>query len=217
MSIAFVSESPQQDYHIGLERDVLRRIAEPNISFVLWRRSLAHEVSTALAAWIDDGALEIDRTLALGEPLSIAIPELDALPSSARLHDDIEELLRELSALSGAKHVRVVLGVKSTDACRKFHTDNVRLRLITTYVGPGTEWVPAVGVDRAVLQHPPECPRDANRTIVRDPQLVRHARAGDVLLLKGELYGGALGAVHRSPPIEERGLKRLVLALTACK
>lgn len=216
MSIAFVSESPQRDYHIGRERDVLRRIAEPGISFALWQRSLADEVSAALAAWIDDGVLEIDRTLASEESPSIAIPELATLPPAARIQDDVEELLRELRALSGAQRIRVVLGIKTTDACRKFHTDNVRLRLITTYVGPGTDWIPAVGVDRAALQHPPDCPCDANRAIVRDPQLVRHTSPGDVLLLKGELYGGALGAVHRSPPIEERGLKRLVLAMTAC-
>ena len=215
MTPATESDSRVADFQIGRVRSVLQQITSPAISFALWRRSLPQDVSQALAGWVDQGVIDVDRVLTLDRSMQAAVPELSGLPRSAWLREDVEELLRYFRELCGATRVRVVLGIKSTNACRKFHTDHVRVRLITTYVGPGTEWVPNVGVDRTALQHPPGCPRDANRSIVRDTRHVRQTRAGDVLLLKGELFGGARGAVHRSPRIEHLGLKRLVLAMTA--
>jgi hypothetical protein len=115
--------------------------------------------------------------------------------------------------LSGAGSVKISFGAVTGDQCRKFHADYQRLRLITTYLGPGTEWLPEHAVRRDALVEPPACPATANQLIVRDPSQVRRAHAGDVLLLRGHdgVTGTALSAVHRSPPIEALGKMRVVL------
>jgi hypothetical protein len=89
--------------------------------------------------------------------------------------------------------------------------DYVRYRLITTYVGPGTEWVPEEAVRREALDHPTDCPCDANKEIVRDPSAIRHAVPGEVIVMKGALHPGRRGAIHRSPAIEGTGRVRVLL------
>jgi len=107
--------------------------------------------------------------------------------------------------------------VVSDDQCRKFHVDAVRLRLVTTYVGPGTEWVPGEAVDREALARLIPCPAEANAAIVPVASAIHRAEAGHVLVLKGSRHENAAGggAVHRSPPIEHRGALRVALVVTA--
>lgn len=57
------------------------------------------------------------------------------------LSDDIVFLARLFQSLVGAARVLVRLEAIQDDACRRFHTDNVRFRLVTTYRGPGTGWI----------------------------------------------------------------------------
>ena len=139
------------------------------------------------------------------------------LPVAARawVHDDLTDLLERLGSLAAAPRLRVWFGPVRGDQCRKFHVDYVRYRLVTTYVGPGTEWVPPGAVARAALEHPPDCPCDANRAIVPDGAAVQHAAIGDVLVMKGALHPDGRGVVHRSPPIAGTGVTRVVLIASA--
>ncbi len=50
----------------------------------------------------------------------------------ARLYEDITRTSK----------LRLRLEAVEDNACRKFHADHVRFRLVTTYRGPGTEWIP---------------------------------------------------------------------------
>ncbi|MEL6547750.1 MAG: DUF1826 domain-containing protein, partial [Myxococcota bacterium] len=54
---------------------------------------------------------------------------------------------------------------------------------------------------------------EANRAVLMPGGQVQHTTPGDVVLLKGETWPGndGSGAVHRSPPIEEQGARRLLL------
>ena len=78
--------------------------------------------------------------------------------------------------------------------CTLFHVDGVPLRLICTYFGAGTEWLPESAVDRACLG------TGGNRS-VRDWNAVRSLAPGEVAVMKGEAYPGntGRGLVHRSP------------------
>jgi len=134
-----------------------------------------------------------------------------AEPASTWLTVDVAVLIARLAHLADARRLRVSLGAVRTDRCRKFHVDYVRYRLVTTYVGPGTEWVPDSAVHREALDHPPDCPCDANKEIVKDASAIRHAVPGEVVVMKGALHPNSLGAVHRSPPIEGTGRVRVVL------
>jgi hypothetical protein len=90
------------------------------------------------------------------------------------------------------------------NACCKFHADQVGLRLLTTYLGPGTQWLPDDAVRRRrglcfPLRHAP-------------PQRLERFAVG---LFKGESYPGncGRGIVHRSPPVSGTGKVRILLCL----
>jgi hypothetical protein len=67
------------------------------------------------------------------------------------------------------------------------------------------------------MGHEEACVDAANTRIVRRGSGIRCSGPGDVVLLKGELFDGnrGRGAVHRSPPIEATGERRIVLTLDA--
>lgn len=119
------------------------------------------------------------------------------------LADDIVDKADMMAQLTGAPALRVRLDVIEDDHCRKFHFDNVRLRLVTTYRGPGTEWI---------------SPRHASRLApgsVPPNDVIRRLSRGHVAVMRGAK--GATpdrpGVLHRSPPIAGTGIVRLFLAI----
>jgi hypothetical protein len=125
-------------------------------------------------------------------PVAEAVQALGEIP--AELREDIRDLATRFAALMGVPALRIRLEGINTNACRKVHADYTDVRLITTYWGPGTEYVPA-GQE----------PSDAG--LVRLP-------AGHVALFKGRLFGeGHAPCFHRSPPVGDTGERRLVLVI----
>jgi len=90
------------------------------------------------------------------------------------------------------------LEVVRTDSCRKFHADYVSARLITTYVGEGTDWLEQSDAERVAAGE--------------EPRRISRMAAFDVGLFKGKLATDR-PAIHRSPPISATGGTRLLLVL----
>lgn len=107
-------------------------------------------------------------------------------------------LARGHASIEGVETVRLRLEVVENDACRKFHADYVTVRTITTYVGPGTQWIEA-----------------AKLSIGRMPEMseIRQTETGDVTIFKGRLWQESPAILHRSPPIAGTGEQRLVLVV----
>src|SRR5690606_36891561 len=102
--------------------------------------------------------------------------------------------------VSGRRHVDIRLETVTTDACRKFHYDEVPLRLVVTYRGPGTQFVPDGHYEEAVTR----------QTGYDGPMhdLPRFTAA----IFKGSQAERG-GVLHRSPPIAGTGETRLLLCL----
>lgn len=122
-------------------------------------------------------------------------PQLAELPQS--LVADIRSLAMRFAELTGAASLRVRVEGVTTNACKKVHSDYTDVRLITTYAGPGTDYAP---------HGDPDC------CLERMP-------VGAIGLFKGRLFArltsenGHAPCLHRSPPIEGSGMKRLVLVI----
>lgn len=203
---------PRRDRHPHpAAADAAAQLARPDVELVTWHRPLPPDLDAPLVDWARRGPAELDLLVAGPRFALEGLARGLAEPARAWLARDAAVLLLWLARLGDARHLRVWFGAVHTDQCRKFHVDFVRYRMITTYTGPGTEWVPAAAVARDALAHPADCPCDANRDIVRDPSAVRHAVAGDVVVMKGGLHPDGRGAVHRSPPIAGTGRVRVVL------
>jgi len=96
-----------------------------------------------LAVWMRPNPCRLDHYPCYAEP---TLEELDCLPDW--LNADIRRLDELYRALAGAVP-RVRLETANERTCPAFHEDAVRLRLLVTYRGPGTEWttdIPCGGI-----------------------------------------------------------------------
>ena len=98
--------------------------------------------------------------------------------------------------------------------CPRFHTDKIKCRLVTTYVGPATQWLPHNLVDRKKLGFGNDGKPDDQSGLFQSKQDIKQLDRGHVALLKGESWEGNEGAgvVHRSPH-SEGNYKRLYLTI----
>lgn len=119
------------------------------------------------------------------------------------------QLARLFAWATGARDVHVHVETLERDACRFFHVDSVRCRLITTYAGPGTQWLADDDVVREALG------RGDNGPVRRPGARIRRLRAGWVGLFKGERLPAlqGRGIVHRSAPIVGTGRRRFVVKI----
>ena len=141
-----------------------------------------------------------------GELRQAVEPQLDDCgmpPGSMRdlLINDIDDLVWAFARITRSDLVDVRLERVSDDACWKFHRDCVEARLLTTYRGPGTEWVQPDRAEQALL----------DQKEYSGP--IEHFRNNDVAIFKGSCAGEGSGIVHRSPPVAGTGHTRLLLCL----
>jgi len=181
-------------------------INKPDLELVIWRRALPLCLTTWLER-MDASRLPDIRVLVEPGDLRRAVePHLDDCgmpPGDMRdlLIRDIDELVSAFSKVTRTALVDVRLERVNHDACWKFHRDCVEARLLSTYRGPGTEWVQPVHAKQALRQQK------------RFKGPVEHLLIHDVAIFKGSCVGEGSGIVHRSPPIASTGLIRLLLCL----
>jgi len=132
------------------------------------------------------------------------------LPGDSALLDDIHEALSLFQTIAKSDSLRMLLVTVNTNMCRRFHTDMNVLRLLCTYYGEGTLWLPEEAVDRKALDSFKD-----NERIIRDHALIQRVGTGSIAILKGAIYpaGDTKACVHRSPTIEESGGRRLLLRM----
>jgi predicted pyridoxine 5'-phosphate oxidase superfamily flavin-nucleotide-binding protein len=118
------------------------------------------------------------------------------LPAKSLLIQDIAEVLNLFKHISKAKTFRLSLESISTDMCRKFHADINQLRLLCTYVGSGTLWLPD----------------DIQKDVSLNDE-IQQVKTGNIALLKGKLYPTDKPLFHRSPEIETLNERRLLLRI----
>jgi hypothetical protein len=128
---------------------------------------------------------------------------------------DVEYLVGLFRDLFEADDLGLRLRTLDKAMCPRFHVDRVPVRLICTYGGLGTEWLPEAAVNRDKLG-PAACGQaDEDSGLLLDPGAIRAMPAFAIGLLKGELWDGnqGRGAVHRSPRPTPRYPRRLLLTL----
>ncbi|WP_161973896.1 DUF1826 domain-containing protein [Hwanghaeella grinnelliae] len=189
----------------------LERIADPETGLAIWRRSLP----AAFTDWIDRvpfSLLPSLRILVRPADVPAALAKLlddCGMPSGEMrdlLIDDIHVIAGLFSDITEEELVDIRLERIRHDACWKFHRDNVSVRLLTTYRGPGTEWVRPEWAETAIDDQ-----REYSGPV---ETLDRH----DVAIFKGSNgkgveTGTGYGVVHRSPPVSKLGETRLLLCL----
>ncbi|MHA3979375.1 DUF1826 domain-containing protein [Halovulum sp. GXIMD14794] len=183
----------------GRSASILHEIHRSGCAAAVWQRNLPPVFSAWLAA-LPQGRLPALREIVdLGEVAtkvrSVCAKDGDSSVGLDLLAQDVSALARHFSEITGQELMHLRLDVVRGNACHRFHTDYVPLRMLCTYRGSGTQFGPAG--------------EDGN------PSTVDQMRAGDVGLFRGRLWPGDVpcGLLHRSPPIEGTGEIRLLLAI----
>lgn len=175
----------------GHDRASLDAIARPGAALAIWWRSLPDALRAGLDTLDLDTVDDVSLDMAADRPVDDKLVAAGyADPVAALLARDIELLVRRHAALTGEDRLRLKLEVIETDACRRFHADYVTLRMLCTYVGPGTQWCRTVAPDAIC-----EVPTDA------------------VGVFKGRVLLDPPTVLHRSPPIVATGRRRLMLTI----
>ncbi|ONF44099.1 hypothetical protein BTO32_07370 [Marinobacter lutaoensis] len=180
----------------GSHAETLTRIFQDEVNLAVWRRPENPHWRPFTQALIEQaGHFERFASVVPGEAVDGLLPDWARELAGADLWlDDVNQLVEMFCCLFEPQAVGVRLHVVDRPLCPRFHTDRVPVRLLCTYSGPGTEWLPEHRVRRSGSGGPlPEQVVDASD--------IQHIPAGAVALLKGEAWIGneGRGIVHRSP------------------
>ncbi|MGD1892519.1 MAG: DUF1826 domain-containing protein [Cyclobacteriaceae bacterium] len=192
--------------------EAFRQIQKPDINLVVCPR-VADQFITSFIQLVylshfHPVSLATNKGL-VREQLSEAFSDYIPLYSEGayRLIEDMVMLTDLFLKLTQRTQVQLLLQTVSNDACRKFHVDLYQIRLICTYDGPGTQWLPNDQVKREALG-------TTNEQITKDLSKIQQMGHFHVGIMKGgQVHPTSQGVVHRSPPIMEQGLKRFVFRL----
>jgi hypothetical protein len=197
----------------GSDLSVLSKIYQPDVNLSVWNREIDAELKGEAEALIASDP-NFQKSLGMrADEAPAALQSFFPKQQYDALRADMAWLIDVFSYLFDLRDVGLRLAVLDSAMCPKFHVDKVPCRLITTYTGATTEWLPHDRVNRRFLganvpsivgSEPGICESD-------DIEILE---TGAVALLKGESWEGneGCGLVHRSPNIAD-GPKRLLLTI----
>ncbi|WP_171210229.1 MULTISPECIES: DUF1826 domain-containing protein [unclassified Ruegeria] len=201
MSVAYAEiKNHSEAVHFAKAADGLAAIQEPQCAAAIWDRPLPK----GFQAWIDGldpcqlpATRSVLRPDAIPQAVSYLCDGSTMAPCVERdwLIGDIADLSQRFAAIMRASYLRLRLGVITTNACRKFHIDAIKARLICTYRGTGTQYGFAQGG--------------------AEPRDIATVPTGSPMVMRGTLWpeNPVSDLKHRSPPIAGTGETRLVLVL----
>lgn len=182
--------------------DILSAIHDPAINLAVWTRAADAALAAEAAALLQHEGEPMRLELPVAG-LAAALPGAMAAagwPPAARMTIDMALLAGCLADVMACTAVTLRLEVVTSDACRKFHADYVTARLITSYAGPGSQWLR--NGDAAALA----------AGVPAEQLPAQQLQPGDVALFKGRRWSDT-PIIHRSPPIAGTGQRRLVLVI----
>lgn len=190
------------------DASVLADIIQPETNLCVWQReldkALTDEISQLVHNW---PSLKVQETGSSDELQKILLQRLGQ-PYSALIRD-VALLADMMQMLFDEPHVGLRMTVLNQAMCPRYHLDRLQARLITTYAGPGMQWLSNDAVERTSA---------GPLTLTPDSELEhRQLSAGDVALCKGDNWPrqSGNGLIHRSPAVPA-GTARLLVTLDLC-
>jgi len=197
----------------GNEPNVLTDIYLEKVNIAIWQRKLSPTLSRSIADFLRakprfNASMNVSAQSVLAN-ISDTLGE-----GMNELSENIAEIVEMFSCLFELERVGLRLTVVDSAMCPKFHVDKVPCRLITTFQGIGTEWLPHELGNREKLGHGSNGKPDHESGIYQNASDIQQLNCGDVALLKGERWerNENAGLIHRSPALPN-DQPRLVLTL----
>ncbi|MBO6729828.1 MAG: DUF1826 domain-containing protein [Maricaulis sp.] len=182
-------------------REQIFLLRNDGVEGVIWNRDIPSQVTHALRQWNIEHAQPVrfcSKPSDVESHVRNILDDWRGLTTNARnwLVSDISDLAFTMAELLEASRLLVRVEPVRDDACRRFHKDVVKARLICTYKGPGTEY--------AFVRHDREQPTHSNRIATGMP-----------VILRGKVWSQSSDHVllHRSPPVEGDGITRFLVVM----
>ncbi|MGF1543983.1 MAG: DUF1826 domain-containing protein [Parvularculaceae bacterium] len=183
------------------QASVLASALKPSTALAVWRRELSSSMTRAADAACATPFGYAGAFDAFDEPAINRFGEdlrTEAGTPIDPIADDLVALASLFADICDASPVRVRLETVADSGCRRFHFDNVAMRLVVTYRGAGTQWVsPAFAAAARAQQTGYDGP-------------INEIRTGDVALFRGRRSNIAGMTLHRSPPLAKNAPARLI-------
>lgn len=198
-----------QNLAAGNSHEILTDIYHDNINIAVWQRDLTKELSDAANSVLEENPkLNLTVCSKPQQTYSTIKSELGKTEHSHIISEDIALLVDMFCFLFDIDKAGIRLTALEKAMCPKFHVDRVPCRLVTTYQGATTQWLPNEVADRSKLSS------HNNHGLIEKEQDICSLNEGDVSLLKGEFWQGneGLGIIHRSPKVPA-GKIRLFMSL----
>ena len=209
-----ISHAPSENYKkenkapnlaAGVSSNILTNILQKETNIAIYERD------------INDLELEIQNISkydiqfkSSGDKAHIANHLMNDL-SKYELNVILADILTQLdlfAAVTKAKKFKILFATVNSNMCRRFHTDINSLRMLCTYFGLSTQWLSDDTTNSDLFQQ-----QISNDEIEIDKNLINEVGTGNIAILKGALFPNGNPIMHRSPPIEKTGHKRLLLRI----
>ena len=187
----------------GKDPLILSEIYQEKINIVVWQRTLDERLKNLVSRFVrNNNSFQMNMVVTPTNVFS-RVNESLGNPTWIDLSKNISKLVDMFCLLFEIKHVGLRLAVIDHGMCPKFHVDRVPCRLVTTYHGEATEWLPHNKVYREKLGFGSKGKSDEQSGLYKSLDDVQRLNCGDVALLKGEEWhqNQNAGLVHRSPLI----------------
>lgn len=194
---------------------VLGDIYQELYNIAIWRRTLSREFIGSIDELLKSKApLQLAMSVTPENAQASVLESLQGYPCDMELSQDIAKLVGMFCDLFNLDCAGLRLTALERAMCPRFHVDRVPCRMVTTYQGTATQWLPHHMVDRSKLGAGNNGLPDELSGIYQSADDIQQLSCGDVALIKGELWEGNenAGLVHRSP-LPHPGERRLLLTL----
>ena len=184
----------------------LSKIYDEKINILIWKRVINDKLLNASEYVLSKHPeLAISEVIKPEEIKDILIQEIDSSEEVTSLSKDISEIVKLFCMLFNVNSVWLRLDAIDKPMCPRFHADYLKCRLVSTYKGPATQWIPHNLVNHSKLGSGNEGKSEKESGLFLKDEDIKQLNIGDIGLLKGEAWEGNQGGgiVHRSPHSED--------------
>lgn len=207
-------KAPLSTWNSGDSPLALSDIFSPNISVAIWER----QASTVISRYFEKAFKSLGMGMrcvfsmkSLEQELNHALPDYEGKKETVA---DIYLLSDMLTCLFDCDDVGLRLVPLKSAMCPNFHVDNIPVRLVATYLGSGTQWLPLEALQGQPPKQQEKGFAKTNSGVYYQQSHIQQMNAFDVGLLKGQAWDkqAQMAAVHRSCQLQENE-KRVLLTL----
>ena len=217
-AVSHMKTSPAKTLHhrraaIDDHPSILADIYGADVNIAIWMRNLSQQISADVENFLDQVSHYQKTFIASPEDIYSKLTSDDEeLCRSQALCQDITELVELFCFLFDRKKVGLRITKLNKAMCPRFHVDRVPCRLVCTYQGVASQWLPHNLINRSKLGVGSNGLVDQQSGLYQSDEDIQQMNVGDVSILKGELWEGNenAGLVHRSPEVPPEQSRLLV-------